>query len=55
MLEADIPEEGYLSIGNEGEGFYSRGWVFSAEWVFDASKLYTLLVEVDALIACAAS
>ena len=47
VKETDVPEQGYLSIDNEGEGFYSRGWVFSAEWIFDASRLYTLLAGAD--------
>ncbi len=44
----EIPEEGYLSISNEGEGYYSRGWIFNPDWVFDARKLYALLLGVDA-------
>lgn len=43
-----LPDEGFLCIDNQGEGFFSRGWVFSPEWVFDAAKLYSLLVGVDA-------
>ncbi|MDY6828882.1 MAG: GTP-binding protein [Pseudomonadota bacterium] len=43
----DIPETGYLSIDNEGEGFYSRGWIFTPEWTFSARQLYRLLLEVD--------
>ena len=43
-----LPEEGFLCIDNQGEGFFSRGWVFSPEWVFDAAKLHGLLVGVDA-------
>ncbi len=44
----DVPEEGYLSIDNHGEGFHSRGWLFNSEWIFDASKLYALLLSVNA-------
>ncbi|POP53366.1 CobW family GTP-binding protein [Zhongshania marina] len=44
----ELSEEGYLCIDNQGEGFFSRGWVFSPEWIFDAAKLYGLLVGVDA-------
>lgn len=42
------PESGYLSIDNEGEGFYSRGWIFNPEWVFDAHQLNVLLMGLDA-------
>ena len=44
----NIPSTGYLSIQNEGEGFYSRGWVFTSEWVFDSHKLFALLSGADA-------
>ncbi|CAA0108691.1 Zinc-binding GTPase YeiR [Halioglobus japonicus] len=42
-----MPDKGYLSIDNEGEGFYSRGWIFNATWIFDARKLYSLLLGVN--------
>ena len=45
---SDIPASGYLSIDNQGEGFYSRGWVFKPQWIFDADKLYALLLGVEA-------
>lgn len=45
---SDIPASGYLSIDNQGEGFYSRGWVFTPRWTFDADKLYALLLGVEA-------
>ena len=45
---SDIPASGYLSIDNQGEGFYSRGWVFKPQWTFDADKLYALLLGVEA-------
>jgi len=48
VKQNDIPAEGYLGSGNKGEGFYSQGWVFSAEWVFDASRLTALLTGADA-------
>jgi G3E family GTPase len=44
----EIPEVGYLNIDNEGEGFYSRGWIFKSEWIFDARELYSLLLGVNA-------
>lgn len=44
----ETPKSGYLSFDNKGEGFYSRGWVFNAEWVFDARKLSALLAGVNA-------
>ncbi|NHN38181.1 GTP-binding protein [Pseudomaricurvus alcaniphilus] len=43
----EIPETGYLSIDNEGEGFYSRGWIFKPEWIFNSQELYNLLLGVN--------
>ncbi|HBD12716.1 MAG TPA: cobalamin biosynthesis protein CobW [Porticoccaceae bacterium] len=49
LLETpDIPSTGYLSIKNEGEGFYSQGWIFTPEWVFDSDKLFLLLSGIEA-------
>lgn len=44
----DMPSEGYFSVDNEGEGFYSRGWIFKPEWTFDAVKLSALLLGLEA-------
>ncbi len=44
----EIPEQGYLCMANRGEGFHSRGWVFSNSWVFDAQKLQTVLNGINA-------
>ena len=44
----ELPEAGYLSVDNQGEGFYSRGWIFKPEWTFDSSALYRLLLGLRA-------
>ena len=49
LLETpEIPSKGYLSIKNEGEGFYSQGWIFTAEWIFDSDQLFLLLSGLEA-------
>ncbi|MCG9724656.1 CobW family GTP-binding protein [Vibrio brasiliensis] len=45
--EMPIPESGMLKASNEGEGFQSVGWRFSAEKIFDRHKLITLLLELN--------
>jgi len=45
--EATMPESGMLKAINEGEGFYSIGWRFSAQKVFDHQKLLLLLNELQ--------
>ena len=44
----ELPAEGFLCIDNSGEGFYSRGWIFTPDWLFDAEKLTALLMGVAA-------
>lgn len=36
------PETGFLSVDNQGEGFFSRGWIFNPEVIFDQVKLLSL-------------
>ena len=43
-----LPEQGYVSVDNQGEGFYSRGWIFDPAWTFDADKLYNVLLGINA-------
>ena len=49
----ELPECGYVHIDNEGESFFSRGWVFDPMWRFDEGLLDAALlgVEVDRLKA----
>lgn len=44
--EVPLPKSGMLKAMNEGEGFQSVGWRFSAEKVFNRKKLILLLVEL---------
>ena len=44
----EIPESGLLRVDNEGDGFFSQGWIFSPAWCFDEDKLDTLLMGIEA-------
>ena len=46
--EIVFPEAGYISIANEGEGFFSHGWVFKPDFVFDRKKLSSLMRDIHA-------
>lgn len=35
----ELPECGYLSIENEGEGFFSQGWIFKPDFIFSRHDL----------------
>ena len=43
-----IPEEGFLRIDNQGDDFFSSGWMFDPRWQFDPAKLETALSGIDA-------
>lgn len=51
--EPSFPQEGYLSVTNQGEGFFSQGWIFEPKFLFSRTKLYNLLAaeEVERLKA----
>lgn len=40
VAEQALPECGYLKAENNGEGFHSVGWRFSADKIFDRQRLY---------------
>lgn len=47
-LAPEFPESGYKSISNQGEGFFSQGWVFRPEIVFDREKLNSVMMGINA-------
>ena len=46
--ELNFPSSGYLSITNQGEGFFSQGWVFKPNFIFDHSKLNSVMLGIKA-------
>lgn len=48
VSEQQIPECGYIKAENQGEGFQSVGWRFSAEKVFNYDRLLSLLSDIRA-------
>jgi len=45
----ELPPSGYLRIDNEGEGFFSQGWMFAPSWTFDADQVDAVLLGIDAV------
>ena len=48
IAETPIPEKGYLSVENRGEGFRSIGWRFDPKITFDLAKLQAFLNTLNA-------
>lgn len=44
----EIPESGYLRVDNQGEGYFSSGWIFSSSLTFNYLQLYALLSGIQA-------
>lgn len=40
----ELPDCGYLSIANKGEGFYSQGWIFKDDFIFSRKDLNILFL-----------
>lgn len=38
----------YVTIKNKGDGFFSQGWIFKSELIFDKEKLNNLLLGINA-------
>lgn len=47
QAEEEIPACGYLRKDNQGEGYYSSGWVFSPEFEFSYADLEALLMGIE--------
>lgn len=43
LQQPELPDCGYLSISNKGEGFVSAGWIFDSDFSFNRKKLSHLL------------
>lgn len=46
-LDIDVPVTGFVSKENSGDGFFSRGWVFSEDWKFDKQELLSLIYSIE--------
>lgn len=47
FADSDFNNQGFTSISNQGEGYFSKGWVFKPEIVFDKQKINSLLLDID--------
>ena len=48
IKDQPLPSCGYIRIDNQGEGFYSSGWRFSAKFIFSREKIQQLLTQLAA-------
>ncbi|MCG8412601.1 MAG: GTP-binding protein [Pseudomonadales bacterium] len=44
----ETPSEGFVRADNQGEGFFSRGWIFNPGWQFSKRALFDLVQSIEA-------
>jgi len=42
-LQTRLTQEGFIELNNHGEGYFSRGWIFSDKYQFNYKKLFTFI------------
>ncbi|TWX69692.1 GTP-binding protein [Colwellia demingiae] len=46
-LQTKLAQEGFIELNNHGEGYFSKGWVFSDKYTFDYQQLITLITSLS--------
>ena len=46
LLE-QVKQHGFVSVENQGEGYFSKGWIFSPDIIFDYQSLFTLIHDAN--------
>jgi len=46
-LQTRLDEDGFIELNNQGEGYFSKGWIFSKKYMFDYQKLMVLIASLN--------
>lgn len=46
-LQAQLEQNGFIELNNHGEGYFSKGWIFSNKYIFDYQQLMTLITSLN--------
>jgi len=46
-LQTRLDQDGLIELNNHGEGYFSRGWIFSANYIFNHQQLITLMASLS--------
>ena len=46
-LDTQLAEDGFIELNNQGEGYFSKGWIFSGRYIFDHQQLITLISSLN--------
>lgn len=42
-IQMRLTQEGFIELDNQGEGYFSKGWIFSSKYLFDYEKLFAFI------------
>jgi G3E family GTPase len=46
-LQTKLDQDGFIELNNQGEGYFSKGWIFSKNHTFDHQRLITLITSLN--------
>ncbi|PHR84401.1 MAG: cobalamin biosynthesis protein CobW [Colwellia sp.] len=46
-LQTKLEQKGFIELNNNGEGYFSKGWIFSNKHIFDHQQLITLITSLN--------
>jgi len=45
-LQARLAENGFIELNNQGESYFSKGWIFSGKYIFDHQQMMALITSL---------
>jgi len=46
-LQTRLVQDGFIELNNHGEGYFSKGWIFSDKYIFDYQQLMALIAALN--------
>jgi len=46
VLQAQLEKNGFIELNNQGEGYFSKGWIFSNKYIFNYEQLMALITSL---------
>ncbi|NQY89317.1 MAG: GTP-binding protein [Colwellia sp.] len=46
-LQTRLAQDGFIELNNQGEGYFSKGWIFSGKYMFDYQQLMALITSLN--------
>ncbi len=46
-LQTRLEQKGFIELNNHGEGYFSKGWIFSDNYIFDRQQLIALITSLN--------